>query len=61
MSKNNLISLCRDCHIIQHRIGWFRFANRYPSVMHELMNKGWKFIDEFGVMKLRSEDVDTTV
>jgi hypothetical protein len=43
--ENNLISLCRSHHIIQHQIGWAKFCLRNPKVYDELIKKGWIFKD----------------
>lgn len=48
----NLIGLCRNHHIESHKIGWFAFCEKYPSVMNQLMSRGWKFENQFGVIKL---------
>jgi hypothetical protein len=48
----NLVTMCRVCHSIQHSLGWFRFAQKHPVVMQELIHKGWTFEDRFGFPKL---------
>lgn len=53
---HNLILLCRVHHIEQGAIGWKKFADKYPKIFKELEMKGWHFIKEFGVVKLRKMD-----
>lgn len=39
---DNLISLCRVHHSLQHHMGWRRFGELHPTVMLVLMLKGWQ-------------------
>lgn len=50
---NEWIYLCRRHHVMQGQIGWHRFATRFPVVMREVERRGWKFVMEFGSVKLR--------
>jgi len=47
------IFLCRLHHNEQGSLGWNKFTQKFPHVIFILKNKGWEFVDEFGVMKLR--------
>lgn len=49
---DNLISLCRSCHIIQHQYGLVAMAEKYPQFRWVLENKGWKIVERFGQKKL---------
>lgn len=55
----NLIALCRDHHIQQHKMGWFVFCQRNLRTEHELDQKGWRFEPEGrftgAIMKLRND------
>lgn len=48
----NLISLCREHHTMQHKLGWSQMCDRFPLVLFELEEKGWRFVEEFGRTKL---------
>lgn len=37
----NLLSLCRNCHIYQHRSGWKKFSEVFPKVWERLVILGW--------------------
>lgn len=50
--ESNILSLCRRCHVSQHKIGWKRFCEKYPSVEYELYGKGWEIKLVFGIWKL---------
>lgn len=49
----NIMQLCRRHHIEQHKQGWFIFSERNPMVFLELKRKGFEFVNEFGVERLR--------
>lgn len=38
----NLMALCRDHHMEQHRIGIITFARRYSNVLIWLMRNDWQ-------------------
>lgn len=40
---DNVLLMCREHHVEQHRIGWARFALRYPVVFFALRSRGWEF------------------
>jgi hypothetical protein len=44
--------VCSRRGIESHKIGWFTFCEKYPSVMNQLLSRGWKFENQFGVIKL---------
>lgn len=50
--ESNIILLCRNHHIEQHKRGWREFVMKFPHVGKVLKDKGWKFIKEFGRSKL---------
>lgn len=37
----NITSLCRLCHNLQHREGWWGLMCAYPGVQEVLTQKGW--------------------
>lgn len=41
--EDNIIHLCRNHHVEQHKLGWNRFAERYPAVAMILIEKGWEY------------------
>ena len=49
----NIIMMCRDCHVKSGQLGWNKFCDEFPEIEHDLMDKGWEFREEFGIMKLR--------
>lgn len=49
----NIIHFCRDHHQMQHAFGWFRMCDKFPEVKEQLTSRGYKFVNEFGVMRLR--------
>lgn len=50
---DDLISLCRKHHAMQHARGWERLFERFPNIESILNDKGWELVDIFGVKKLR--------
>lgn len=48
----NILHLCRGCHIKSHSFGWYKFSQKYPAVLWELKKRGWAFENLFGVWKL---------
>jgi len=54
----NLLSLCRNHHIEQHKIGWFKFCQKYPKVEKQLISQGWIFQNVFGVVRLVQNNQD---
>lgn len=48
----NLVSLCRLHHQEHGQIGWTKFFGRYPRFEIEMMNKGWRLENVFGITKL---------
>ncbi len=52
----NLISMCRSCHIAQHRHGWKSFSEKFPSVQKVLQDKGFTFQELFGRVRLVRDD-----
>lgn len=56
MDDWNLLSLCRQHHAEQHRIGWMGFLTMYPKIEKEIKIKGWKIDETHGRFRLiRSE------
>lgn len=54
--EDNIMMLCRLHHREQHSIGIVTFALKYPAVMWELEEKGWKLDLALGRKKItRSE------
>ena len=53
----NVVYLCRAEHILQHKLGWHQFCLLHPILMRELKNKGWSFVDRFGVMKIEHDEL----
>jgi len=53
--SKNILLLCRMCHIASHKMGLYKFTEKYPHLLKELNKKGWKFEDVFGVKKLRKK------
>jgi 5-methylcytosine-specific restriction endonuclease McrA len=51
--NDNIILLCRICHITSHQIGWPSFVIKYPNARIVLFDKGWHIENEFGVLKLK--------
>lgn len=52
-TDNNMISLCRWHHRVQHAWGWPRFIDAWPEVGRALKDRGWHVVEEFGVWRLR--------
>jgi hypothetical protein len=53
----NIMLLCRNHHIEQHALGWFKFCEKYRRAEEALEKRGWVISDEFGRKKLiRKED-----
>lgn len=50
---DNIMPLCRACHQTQHRLGWHTFTERNPAVYLELKVRGFSFVKEFGIVRLR--------
>lgn len=40
----NIMHLCREHHIEQHKRGWLGFSSVYPVAREELQRKGWEFL-----------------
>ena len=53
---DNLISLCREHHSFQHKIGFKALCELFPKVEEELNSKGWEFQWIQSVWKLRREE-----
>ena len=51
----NLVPMCREHHIMQHKLGWGAYMNRFPEVAVRLRDMGWKWIDCVGKAKLWHE------
>lgn len=49
----NLLSMCREHHSEQHRLGWSKFVSRHKVVEDELRRKGWRFERQLNITKLR--------
>jgi len=41
----NVMALCREHHTEQHKIGWLVMSKKYPAILDDLKEKGWKFND----------------
>ena len=50
--ESNLLNLCRKHHSESHNLGWGFFCIKYSIVELELIKKGWKLENIFGVRKL---------
>ncbi len=46
--KHNIVLLCRDHHMEQHRIGIVTFYKRHKEYRDELIEKGWELEDILG-------------
>lgn len=55
IDPNNLILLCRKHHAESHQYGWKKFCEKFPIVEIALNEKGFEFVDEFGITKLRKK------
>lgn len=44
--------LCRVCHVRSGSLGWVRFIYKYPHIMDELNQRGWKLENILGITKL---------
>jgi predicted restriction endonuclease len=51
----NLLALCRDHHMEQHRGGWAKFAQRYIEVEMHLKRIGWSFDDRNRLVRVEDE------
>ena len=49
--KSNILLLCREHHTEQHKVGWHKFCEKYPSIAEELSNRDWEIVEIFGVFK----------
>ncbi len=49
----NILLMCRLHHNEQHSTGFYKMSLKYPHLLVILKYKGWEFVDEFGVMKLK--------
>jgi len=52
-SESNTILLCRRDHGYQHQSGFYKLSLLRPKILEVLKLKGWHFVCEFGIMKLR--------
>ena len=58
MEEWNLILMCRECHSLQHRVGWVNFCQVYVNAAKVIREKGWEWIEiPGGTMKLWNEKV----
>lgn len=48
----NIIPLCRNHHVEQHRRGIITFVSKYPSVWTHLKSKGWELTESAEQVKL---------
>lgn len=48
----NIIYMCHVSHQAQHRWGWKKFLEKYPSVKDELTSRGWVIEEVLGRYKL---------
>lgn len=46
------IMMCREHHQEQHKIGWARFADKYPAIKKSLSDRGWVLENVIGIIKL---------
>lgn len=53
MAEWNIIRMCRMHHIESHKIGFKKMCVKYPWLEKILNDKGWEFVNEFGITKLR--------
>ena len=51
-TPDNILPLCRMCHIRSGSLGWYRFCQRYPHIELKLNELGWKFEFIFNKWKL---------
>ena len=51
----NLVAMCREHHIMQHKLGWGAYLNRFPEVWVKLQQMGWTWFDCVGKAKLWHE------
>lgn len=52
MEDENIIMMCRFCHIQQHYTGWDAFLMKFPVAAKVLEKKGWHIQEIFGIRKL---------
>jgi len=45
--------LCRTHHVESGQVGWFNFCKKFPKILELLNEKGWDFVNQGGVQKLR--------
>ena len=50
--SNNIMLLCRVCHVEQHKIGIITFIEKYESVKENLKTKGWEIVSVNGFKRL---------
>lgn len=48
----NVVPLCRRCHVRQHTIGWVQFFKSSASVEEALCSRGWIVVEEGGRWRL---------
>lgn len=41
--EENILSLCRSHHSIQHTMSWYKFSEKFPMIKWALKSKGWFF------------------
>lgn len=52
--ENEMMPLCRVCHVEQHTVGILHFCTKNTNVMRHINEKGWEFINiGQGIKKLR--------
>jgi hypothetical protein len=52
-SWDNIIPLCRRHHTERHAKGMKYMSDKYKGYHEALASRGWSFVDEFGVYRLR--------
>ena len=52
---DNILMLCRICHVAQHKMGWDTLLLQYPNLIEVLDEKGWAIEELFGIRKLRKK------
>lgn len=53
MDLNNILMMCRFCHVEQHKTGIGTFAMKNPSVRQAMKMKGLEVVWLFGSWKVR--------
>lgn len=56
MDDWNLLSLCREHHAQQHRIGWMGFFTMYPKVEKHVKSLGWEIDETHGRFRFIRSD-----